>query len=346
MTRAGPPPVGVGQLRAVLAGSNSTAGWLAHLERIGPTPGGPVLPAPGHAVEALLDLAVPHEEIDPLLRWMPDPHATPGVWWLLDRVAHSVIATIGTATAPPPFPELTAALGVFARYFHLYVILAVVPHTAGYYARLGIPEAVLRHTMADVGREFAVHRKDFGSSGLASPFWLTRHLRGRLFALGRLQYDLTPLAREPELGAAITAAGLPVDPSETAVSIHIPDFAGPLSPAACQASLASARPFFDKHFRRRRVRYGLLWSWVLDPQLRHYLGDGTNLADFQRRFRLIDHPNPDNPGTLRFLFGRVGTDPAGLPRETSLQRAVLDHILGGGRWQARGGWLVLPITSA
>ncbi|TMR90916.1 acyltransferase [Nonomuraea basaltis] len=277
----------------------------------------------------LLRLAVPHEDVNAVIAARPEPGSPQ--WWLAERCAHSLVSTMGSLDEPPPFrplPEL-------GPYFYVWVYLAVLPHSRRYHRERGIPEEVSWATFADLGRNMAVHRKRHGAGGLHEPRWFMLHARGLLYDLGRLQFARDRLS--PSTGAALRAAGLPVGPGDPALGVHIPDFHGPLTPEACDASFERAREFFPRHFPEEEHHVMTCASWLLDDQIARYLPAGSNIVAFQRRFHLLDRI--DDGDMLSFVFGGDATDLAELPRRTRLERAIADHLAAGGTWYGRIGWL-------
>jgi hypothetical protein len=215
--------------------------------------------------------------------------------------------------------------------------LAALPRLLAFHRSRGIPAAVTRETLADIGRRMAQHRLEHGVGGLTLPWWPLVHLRGALYQLGRLQFQREVVG--PGLAAAFAAAGLPYRAGEPLLAVHIPALYGPLTPAACDAAFAQARDFFPRHFPVERPRLATCHSWILDPQLAAILPPESNLRQFARRFQIIDLGAPDDAGTVRQIFGR---DPAGpLPARTRLERAVAAHLAAGGHWYAPTGWLAL-----
>ncbi|MFC4008651.1 acyltransferase domain-containing protein [Nonomuraea purpurea] len=299
--------------------------WLAHLESLG----GFDLALPGDLVSELLRLAVPHEDVNAVIAARPEP-GDPR-WWLAERCAHSLVATMGVVDGPPPFPVLPE----LGPYFYVFVYLAALPHTRAYHRRLGVPEEVSWATFADLGRNMAVHRKRHGTGGLHAPDWFMLHARGLLFEMGRLQFNRAKLNRR--VGQALESAGLPVGPGSPALGVHVPDFRGPMTPAACDASFERAREFFPRHFPDEDVRVVTCGSWLLDEQLARYLPAESNIVAFQRRFHLLDRY--DGSDMMAFVFGGDAADLARLPRRTRLERAVGDHLAAGGTWYGRTGWL-------
>lgn len=309
--------------------------WLAYLDAAGEPDVGFTLPAADDLPPILLDLAVPHEDVDAVVRHRPAPERAPDVWWLLTRCAHLLVRHLGTVAGPPEFRSMAR----LPPYFYVYVYLAVLPHVRAYHRRLGVDEEVSRRTLADLGRNMAVHRRIYGTGGLDVPFWLMLHFRGALYQLGRLQFERARLGRRT--GAAVRAAGLPYGPGDPVLGVHVPAFHGPLTPAACDASFARAKAFFARHFPDERYALAVCHSWLLDPQLAGYLPADANILAFQRRFRPAYQPAPDDGDILRFVFGTESPDLADLPRDSTLRRAVVDHLTAGGHWHGGVGWLPL-----
>lgn len=129
------------------------------------------------------------------------------------------------------------------------------------------------------------------------------------------------------------AAGDPI------LSIHIPPGGG-MDLATVQDSFRQAQAFFARHHPEQPAR--ALWcnTWFLDPRLARLLPATANPLRLQRCLYL--HPvEPWGDGGLWFVFLRPTTDPATLPRDTSVQRALADFLAAGGRWHGGGGFIPL-----
>ncbi|GAA3752986.1 hypothetical protein GCM10022379_21390 [Micromonospora maritima] len=282
----------------------------------------PSAPLPARAdMPALLDrLGVPPDDAAEILAAWPDsdsPLWTPELRWLLDRSTALVRADLGGHEWLPPGPALPRERGPAWRHLYVYAYLALVDVTRGYHRDHGVPDAVSWATLADLGRNLAVDRRMRGEGWPVMQSWLTLHTRGGLYELGRLQHQ-----RGDTIG------------------LHVPD-AGPLTPEAVTASLDQARAFFARHFPHERHTEFSCGSWLLDPQLREYLPEDSNIVRFQRRFEL--EPYEEQEGldgdveVLRFVFRTLSTPLDELPRRTALQRAVVDHLRAGRHWQWRRG---------
>lgn len=294
--------------------------------------------------EILLDLAVPHEDINELVRLRRVLAGDAGAVRLLEECVEELVADIGSAgrdDSGPRFRERIAeAPAALGPCFALYVFVAALPHTRAYHQARGIPAEISRRTLADLGRNLAAHRRRYGGTGVKAPQWLTRHFRGELYQLGRLQFERARLGERSAAGLA--GAGLDAAPGALCLSVHIPDYLGPLSPAACDRSVQLARDFFARHFADEQYAAAVCHSWLLDPQLRRYLPAASNIVRFQERFRVVrEDTEPADTEPVRFVFGDPGLPVESLPRRTSVERAVGDHLRAGNHWYIGHGWFPL-----
>ncbi len=277
------------------------------------------VPAP--RVADILDwLSVqPEDEADcaGLLAGMPSAAA--------DDVLQTLAQRLGTEAEPPDRrnQDELAWLEAFLRF---------TPEIIRWHTGHGIPAEVSRATLADFGRNLAINRLVHGRFGMDTWPWLAHHFAGQIYQLGRLQY-LIHRTRD-----AIPGVGH----GEWILGVHIPE-SGPLAPDAVSASLAMARPFFAHTFGRRPVGTATCASWLLDPYMSARLDTASNIARFARLFRPYGHPvdAPSDPVYFTFRTRRMEQLDT-LPRETALQRMVLERIDDGGAWQLGFGYLRLP----
>jgi hypothetical protein len=297
-----------------------------------------LLPDADDLPELLLDLAVPHEDVNELVAGRRRVAGDPGALRLVRECVEELFREPEATGHPPDLDDLFASapaelVGTFA----VYVFLAALPTTLARHRERGIPAEVSRRTLADLGRQMATHRRRHGSAGLQSRNWLVRHFRGELYQLGRLQFERARHGQRTS--AVIAAAGLDVAPGTPCLNLHIPDFHGPLTPSACDRSVALAREFFARHFPEERPAAALCHSWLLDPQLRRYLPADSNIVRFQDRFRVArEDTEPADTEPVQFVFGDPDLPVADLPRRTSVERAVGDHLRAGGHWYIGHGW--------
>jgi hypothetical protein len=250
---------------------------------------------------------------------------------------------MGCVEQPPRFAPLHDINDPDYRFFYVHVFVAALPYVQEYYRELGIPEEIAQATLADLGRNVRVHRKREGIGGLGVAWWLMLHFRGVIYQLGRLQFE------RASMGSAISEKlreqGVDVHEKTPVLSIHIPDFCGPMSPEACDDSISRAREFFATYFPDDRFEYAVCNSWLLDPTLKQHLKQDSNIVRFQDRFQLSDGTWDSTVGIMQFVFGKTPEHIQSVPQETSLQRAVVNHITSGGKWYGRGGWFRLDADS-
>jgi hypothetical protein len=261
--------------------------------------------------EIAVDLLVKHRDTwdDPRVRrlgahvqWMTTARYTPADYYRLGW--------------PPAFSP--------APLFYAYAALGLAQRVAAEQARWGIDAEVTRATLRDIGQQVLLHYRMHGEVGMNKGWWLCHHLSHHLFRLGRLQFQRARTRR----GFGPVAAG------ESYLDVHIPED-GPLDPALCDAAFDHAGRFFANHFSKEMPRFHACTSWLLDPVLKVLLPAGSNILRFQDRFDL--HGLRDGPSSVfEFVFDRPDLDRtaapslSGLPRDTRLRTAILDHYTRGG----------------
>jgi hypothetical protein len=190
--------------------------------------------------------------------------------------------------------------------------LARIPEAQALHAARGLTDEESWDTLQDLARHAHLDRLLHGSPGLRKAWWVELAFSGRLFQLGRLQYE----------------------PRDGYLNLHVPEEGGPLTPAAVDASLARAREVFPEH------RAARITTWLLDPQLADLLGDRSNIVRFARRFEVTADAGEEER-VLELVFHTLDDDLDALPQETRLQRAVVALMRSGGRLRTTVGTLDL-----
>jgi hypothetical protein len=182
--------------------------------------------------------------------------------------------------------------------------------------------------LRDLGQQVSVHRRTYGAFGLHTQGWLVCVWSGAYFWLGRLAFNLMRLD------------------GRWVIDTHIPE-SGPLTPGSVEDSFTLAREVFGTHFADLPAEELHCRSWLLDPQLAEVLPADSNMVHFQRRWELYGDADLGDDDAVFFVFRRRDTTTnsrAELPRETTLQRAILDRIERGGHWYVRRGRIPLEDT--
>ncbi|GAA3822588.1 acyltransferase domain-containing protein [Streptomyces phyllanthi] len=298
------------------------------------------LPPTDELPDLLLDLAVPYEDVNEVLALRRTLLADEEATRLLERCVGGLVRDMGEVGKGPYLPGFPLDSGPLGRYFHVYVFVAALPYVRAYHRERGVPDEVSRRTLADLGRGLVLHRRRYGVGGLVTPEWFALHFHGEMYQLGRLQFQRWRLGDGDV--ARFARVGLELRSGEPCLNLHIPDYRGPLSPEACDRSVALAREFFALHYPDERYESALCHSWLLDPQLKRRLPGDSNIVRFQERFEVVyvnSEPEDDLP--IRFVFGDPELPVDTLPRRTSVERAVVDHLRAGGHWYAGRGWFSL-----
>jgi len=190
----------------------------------------------------------------------------------------------------------------------------------------GISHAISQATATDITYWMIDHHRSSGEWGFSETNWIRRHTSGQLLRLGRLQYI-------PTRNELPVFPGVPVQPGDTILAVHIP--AGePLTPAACAHSFVAAREVFAE-----QTWVGFTCeSWLLAPRLAEVLPETSNILAFQRFFMPLPSAAGDRQ-TIERVFGTWPLKPDKAPRTTALQRAVIDFYSRGGRLDGGAGFI-------
>jgi hypothetical protein len=321
---------GIEDVRRAFDLGPSHEAWLAALDTVGPLPGGLELPPVEELRPLLSRLGVSEEDAAAVVAARPSPARDPEAWWLLERCVHVLVRDLG-GSSELGWPALSGHL------LYVYAFVAVLPHVRKWQDERGIPEEVAWTTLADLGRVMAIQRRIHGEPGVGVGDWLTLHFRGAIYELGRLQFARGRIGSWAE---ALAAAGAHVRPGDHVLDLHIPE-SGPLTPEACDASLAAARAFFASHFPDEPYTVATCGSWLLDEQLEEYLDADSNIVRFQRRFHLVPGGSAADSDIFRFVFRRPDVSLDDVPQRTRLERAIVAHLRAGRHWLNRTGWLEL-----
>ncbi|MDN5725026.1 MAG: acyltransferase domain-containing protein [Propionibacteriales bacterium] len=215
----------------------------------------------------------------------------------------------------------------------IMALLATTDDVRAHHASRGIDDDQSWRTLSDLGQQVWVHSLTYENFGLHTHTWLETAWSGALQWVGRLQFNL----QWYEPGDEAVPGGV----SRWVLSTHIPQ-SGPMTPEVVQDSLDRARALFAERYADHPFTEFHCTSWLLDPTLARL--PGTNLADFQARWSLTGEGGDGDADALFFVFHRRGeVDRADLPRETGLQRLVLDRSVGGEHWRVLTG--LIPLRS-
>ncbi|MCT1653126.1 acyltransferase domain-containing protein [Brachybacterium muris] len=219
----------------------------------------------------------------------------------------------------------------------LLVILAHMVATdvvRAWHAARGLGEEESWRALSDLGQQMRVHRATFGELGHHTVGWTALNWTGRLFWLGRLQFDLHRAGE-----------------GRWQIGTHIPA-TGRLLSAEVDASFDRATTFFTSHFGDlaedengadgSRTSFGhtfVCHSWLVNAELPEIVGPESNLGAFAARWEIEKTFRADDDAVFFVFNRRPPYEPTELPTDTRLRTALVERLLDGRGWTGGTGRL-------
>jgi hypothetical protein len=138
-----------------------------------------------------------------------------------------------------------------------------------------------------------------------------------------MEYEMTQLEGEP------------------IISLHIPtdvDLRAEVLRPSMREGLAEFYRLFPEYVGRKVYCH----SWLMSPQLKTFLSEGSNILRFQEMFDMEPGGTPGN-GVLLWVFKNPKLPLEEMPENTSLQRKLKRFLLDGGQFLEGRGFLRLPL---
>lgn len=178
------------------------------------------------------------------------------------------------------------------------------------YKELGISDEIFIDTMKCFTRFSDECLKKNGICYFDRGFWTHRQTSLKLFRLGELEYELV------------------LQDGELFVSIHIPSDAV-LTKEFILKSVYECKEFISKYYPEYNMAKYVCGTWLLSPNLKEYLKDGSRILQFQEFFEIVNF-NEDSKDFMDWLFMKdQNASIMSLPEDTSLQRNVKKALLEG-----------------
>lgn len=240
--------------------------------------------------------------------------------------------------------SLSRALDLYGPVYPLVLLGLCYDITRRFYP----DDAIRTATLSDIAVWEDRYERCHGIIGLDRVRWVARHACGRIWRLGRLQYEFSPypfsnVISLDEERNVFHVTDMPVTgwkciekKGMDAVRLHIPE-GGKLLPSLVDDSLMQASAFFP---------WALLVvcdSWLLDPNLEIVCQDSPNILSFMRRFAKFPIKEEGEPQIFErvFFFGATKADVLVYPCRTPLQRRVQDAVRHGVEFHTTGGFVKL-----
>jgi hypothetical protein len=184
------------------------------------------------------------------------------------------------------------------------------------YVKMGISMDVFVDTMKYVTRFLNEHYDTYGCYRFVWAWWFPREISLSEYRIGALEYEL-------------------VDGYEREIAVHIPSDAD-FSPESVDSSLESFHRFRDTYYPDWKDVKFTCDSWLMVPELKELLGEGSNIIAFQNRF-VIDSIDREATWFLGWVYPGAGEDYEALPEKTTLQRNMKRYLLSGRKFGVAKG---------
>lgn len=153
-------------------------------------------------------------------------------------------------------------------------------------------------------------------------------------------YPVSPLGiiEKEKIKLSLEEWSVVLKKDDTILEMHIPA-GGKMDYEKCGESMRCAAEFFQSRFPEKKPLAITTSSWMFSPLLEEILPAESNLVKYMRELYLCPVKS-GGTSSLWFLFFQDKPDPATAPRDTSLQRAILEYLEPGRVWH-NGGMFVL-----
>lgn len=190
------------------------------------------------------------------------------------------------------------------------------------YKEQGIGDDVYYDSLIDLTIWAKVCHRDYGEWGMKEFHWVSRALRGKLYRLGRLQFELIPYKFD-----TYSRGGYTVNKGDTVINVHIPEGGAMTSEMRLDS--------YKRAYKMFGLNVFVIESYLLYPKQFDFLPENSNILSLMREYDIIRHGEDDTMKDMWRIFGRREKFiPSELPRDTSLQRAYADHLAKTGK----NGW--------
>lgn len=197
-----------------------------------------------------------------------------------------------------------------------------------FYKKAGLSENLWRDTMCDLKYNLLHCKEIKGVWGSFVAPWYVGFFELTRFALGRLQFEITPFnADEYKKGDKVIKRG------DKVINVHIPRTLTSLSPDACDAAYKQAAEFFKEELKGLPTTF-VCFSWLLYHENKEILPEYSNIRKFMLRYEHI-YTDYDPEGERRDAWRLFDMDYTGniedFPEDTSVRRAYKEHMKKGGK---------------
>lgn len=218
---------------------------------------------------------------------------------------------------------LQPLIGVHKYTLDLIYLIALTKHLKHLYQIEKIPDEIYDASVCDLKWKAKECKNVYGVWGIFVGWWTIGFFKLKLFAIGRLQFELG------HFPYSVQDAKLAIPEGTPYINVHIPS-SGPLDYSACRVSYSQATSFFKQRYGLSQIYFGCK-SWLLAPSLKDILPDNSRILAFQSDYRIIALEEDSNYRNLVRVFGirKLPENIHDLPADTSLRRSLKEQIIAG-----------------
>ena len=187
------------------------------------------------------------------------------------------------------------------------------------YCKKRIGDEIFVETMKFVTRFLRDRHKTMGVYKYDLAWWFPRQITLSEYRVGALEYEF-------------------VEGDEREIAVHIPSDADMSSPSV-QKSLSDFYDFRNKFYPEWKEVKLTCDSWMLMPDLKDFLGEGSNIVAFQKLF-CIDQIDREETWYMGWIFPGYDAVDDRLPEKTLLQRKLKKYLLEGNKFGIAKGHLI------
>lgn len=224
--------------------------------------------------------------------------------------------------------------GIHPYSLHMLFALLCAQSLPRRYKERGLEEKYAWDILRDIRAKLTECEQCHNIMGTKSFEWFHPHFLMSRFGLGYFQYD----PYRWELDTDYHFGDIHITKGNLVRKIHIPS-SGKMTREARLESYCTAHDFFG--CRRGEPIVLFCKTWLLYEGYRDVFPEGSNLRDFMDDFDLIDHVETENfSDAWRVFYRSYDGDTSVLPRDTTLQRRLIEYIEKGGKFGTGSGVIV------
>ena len=220
--------------------------------------------------------------------------------------------------------------------FGAFVYTLAIEDMEKIYKEKNISNDIFSDTLSDWPEWINRHKNWNGEWGFSQYGWLIHHIRGKIFKLGRLQFEMAKVKFE-EYDSPPDELKLALKDGDPFLSVHIPR-GGRMDESACLESFERAKEFFPKVLNYDFKAFGC-FTWLFDPAFKQLLPPDSNIIKFQKLFPFLWIYNREAYWGLDYIFVNITKENIkNAPTDTYLRKKIVEHILSGGIMQSGAGY--------